>query len=198
MAHLDASGITRLVTDLKDRFATLTSGAVPITQGGTGATTAADAVVNVVDGQHIKPQQISATSDIYTNSGNIYTDSGHINTDSGYIRTRNGNIYTLNGEVSATSGTGASAVTHNLTDKQDQHATATCSLTVAGWSGNAQTATATGVTATNTVIVAPAPASAAAWAAAGVICTAQAAGSLTFTCTTAPTEALTANVLILG
>ncbi len=158
MAHLDATGITRLVIDLKGKFATLTSGAVPIAQGGTGATTAAGAATNVVDGQALAPASVTAT-----------------------------------GEVSATSGT----TTHNLTDKQDQHATATCSLTVAGWSGNAQTASATGVTATNSVIVAPAPASAAAWAAAGVVCTAQAAGSLTFTCTTAPTEALTANVLIL-
>ena len=158
MAHLDASGITRLVTDLKSRFATLVSGAVPVAQGGTGATTAAGAVENIVDGQALAPASVAAT-----------------------------------GEVSATSGT----TTHNLSEKQDQHSTATCSLTVAGWSGGSQSATATGVTATNTVIVAPAPASAAAWAAAGVICTAQAAGSLTFTCTTAPTEALTANVLIL-
>ena len=162
MAHLDATGITRLTIDLKGKFATLVSGAVPIAQGGTGATTAAGAVTNVVDGQALAPASVAAT-----------------------------------GEVSATSGTGASAVTHNLSEKQDKHKTATCSLTVAGWSGNAQSATATGVTATNTVIVAPAPASAAAWAAAGVLCTAQAAGSLTFSCTTAPTEALTANVLIL-
>ena len=158
MAHLDASGITRLVIDLKGKFATMVDGAVPIAQGGTGATTAAGAVTNVVDGQALAPASVAAT-----------------------------------GEVSATSGT----TTHNLSEKQDQHSTATCSLTVAGWSGNAQSATATGVTATNTVIVAPAPASAAAWAAAGVLCTAQAAGSLTFSCTTAPTEALTANVLIL-
>lgn len=33
---------------------------------------------------------------------------------------------------------------------------------------------------------------------AGVLCTAQEPGSLTFSCTTAPTAALTANVLVLG
>lgn len=90
------------------------------------------------------------------------------------------------------------AKSHTHSGYQTQHTTATCSLTVAGWTNNEQTVSAAGVTATNTVIVAPAPASAAAWAAAGVVCTAQAAGSLTFTCTTAPTAALTANVLILG
>ena len=82
--------------------------------------------------------------------------------------------------------------------KQPQHSTATASLTVNGWSNNSQTASATGVTASNDVIVSPAPASAADWAAAGIVCTAQGAGTLTFTCTTVPTSALTANVLILG
>lgn len=69
-------------------------------------------------------------------------------------------------------------------------------LTVAGWSNNTQTVTVTGVSATNTVFVSPAPASAADYAAAGIICTAQAADSLTFTCTTVPTNAITVNVVI--
>lgn len=71
-------------------------------------------------------------------------------------------------------------------------------LTVAGWSNNTQTVTVTGVTATNTVFVSPAPASAADYAAAGIVCTAQAADSLTFTCTTVPTNAITVNVVIMG
>lgn len=71
-------------------------------------------------------------------------------------------------------------------------------LAVADWSSNTQTITVTGVTATNTVFVAPAPASAADYAAAGILCTAQAANSLTFTCTTVPTNAITLSVVILG
>lgn len=71
-------------------------------------------------------------------------------------------------------------------------------LTVAGWSNNTQTVTVTGVTATNTVFVSPAPASASDYAAAGIICTAQSANSLTFTCTTVPTNAITVNVVIMG
>ena len=47
------------------------------------------------------------------------------------------------------------------------------------------------------VIVAPAPDSLEAYAAAGVRCTAQASGKLTFTCQSVPTAALTVNVVIL-
>ena len=71
-------------------------------------------------------------------------------------------------------------------------------LTVAGWSNNTQTVTVTGVTATNTVFVSPAPASVADYASAGINCTAQGTDSLTFTCTTVPTNAITVNVVIMG
>lgn len=75
---------------------------------------------------------------------------------------------------------------------------ATPVLAVADWSLNTQTITVTGVTATNTVFVAPAPASAADYATAGILCTAQATDSLTFTCTTVPTNTITLSVVILG
>lgn len=91
-----------------------------------------------------------------------------------------------------------SAVNTAVGNKQDKHATAAVSLTIAGWSGNAQTVSAAGVTANNTVIVAPAPGSADAYGKAGVKCTAQAAGTLTFTCNKTPEAALTVNVVILG
>lgn len=70
-------------------------------------------------------------------------------------------------------------------------------LVVANWSNNSITVTATGVTASNNVIVSPAPASQSAYTAAGVICTAQATDSLTFTCTTTPSSDLTVTVLII-
>jgi len=71
-------------------------------------------------------------------------------------------------------------------------------LTVVGWSSNTQTVTVTGVTASNTVFVSPAPASASDYASAGIICTAQGTDSLTFTCTTVPSNAITVNVIIMG
>ena len=71
------------------------------------------------------------------------------------------------------------------------------SLTVAGWSSKKQTISVAGVTASNCVIVAPAPASQEAYVAAGIKCTTQASGKLTFTCQSVPTAALTVNVAIL-
>lgn len=85
-----------------------------------------------------------------------------------------------------------------VNNRQERHKTASVSLTAAGWSDNAQTVSVADVTANNTVIVAPAPDSQDAYTAAGVKCTAQAAGTLTFACTEAPADDLTVNVVILG
>lgn len=74
----------------------------------------------------------------------------------------------------------------------------TASLPAASWSSNAQTVSVTGVTASNHVIVTPAPASFVEWGECSVRCTAQGAGTLTFACEEVPTNALAANVLIVG
>ena len=71
-------------------------------------------------------------------------------------------------------------------------------LAVNDWSSNTQTVNVTGVTANNIVFVSPAPASASDYASAGIVCTAQGSGTLTFTCTTVPSNAITVNVVILG
>ena len=71
----------------------------------------------------------------------------------------------------------------------------TATLTTAGWSSNSQTVTVSGVTASNTVIVSPAPTSYGEYSVCGVYCSAQAANSLTFTCSETPSGALTVNVL---
>ncbi len=77
----------------------------------------------------------------------------------------------------------------------------TVTLAAASWTEGTDSATqtvnVTGVTATNSVIVQAAPASREAWLEADVYCSAQGAGTLTFTCEAAPESALTANVLIL-
>lgn len=72
----------------------------------------------------------------------------------------------------------------------------TPTLVVADWSSNTQTLTVQGVTASNVVLVSPAPASAADYASAGIVCTAQNTNSLTFTCVTVPSNAITLNVVI--
>ena len=73
----------------------------------------------------------------------------------------------------------------------------TATLTVAGWSSaNTQTVNVTGVTADNAVIVSYAPSSKDDYIAADVYCSAQGSGTLTFSCNTIPTVAITVNVLI--
>ena len=74
----------------------------------------------------------------------------------------------------------------------------TVSLVVADWSSSTQTVTATGVTANSSVVVSPDPTSLDDYVAAGIVCTAQAANSLTFTCDTTPTSAITVNVLSIA
>ena len=77
--------------------------------------------------------------------------------------------------------------------------TLTLTLTTAGWSsGLQQSLSAAGVTASNLVQISAAPASYTEYASCGVYCSTQAAGSLTFTCTTKPTNALTVNVIVWG
>ena len=71
-------------------------------------------------------------------------------------------------------------------------------LPAAGWSGKTQTVSVAGVTASAVVQATYAPACRAAWIDADVYCSAQGAGTLTFTCDTVPTAALTASVVIIA
>ena len=73
-------------------------------------------------------------------------------------------------------------------------------LTATGWNANAKTQTVSvaGVTATSNCIITAAPDSYMAYAEAGVRCTAQGAGTLTFACETVPTANVAANALIVG
>lgn len=74
---------------------------------------------------------------------------------------------------------------------------ATITLTAAGWSNGSQTVTVTGMTATGVVLVSPDPTDQSAYTSAGILCTAQAADSLTFTATTTPTADIDVNVVML-
>lgn len=69
-------------------------------------------------------------------------------------------------------------------------------LTAANWSSNTQTVNVAGVTASNAVIVSAVPASYLSYSEFGVYCSAQGAGTLTFTCDSAPDIDLIVNVLI--
>ena len=73
----------------------------------------------------------------------------------------------------------------------------TATLAVADWSSNTQTVTVSGVKADSVVFVSPAPASASDYASAGILCTAQAADSLTFSCTQTPSSAIVVNIVCM-
>lgn len=80
---------------------------------------------------------------------------------------------------------------------EGKHTSSTVTLTSSGWSGNLQTVSVSGMAATLDIVVSPAPASQEAWGKAGVYCSAQGTGTLTFNCKSVPTASLTANILIL-
>lgn len=73
----------------------------------------------------------------------------------------------------------------------------TITLTAAGWSSNTQTVSVTGMTATGVVMVSPDPADQSAYTSAGILCTSQAAGTLTFSCDTVPSGDIDVNVVML-
>lgn len=77
------------------------------------------------------------------------------------------------------------------------HTTRIITLEVANWSLDSQTVTVNWVTSSNTVIVAPDPASLDDYTEWWVVCSAQWTNSLTFTCTTTPSNDITVNVIIL-
>ena len=99
----------------------------------------------------------------------------------------------------AKGGTGATSAAEARTNlgAESKHTSSTVTLTSSGWSGNLQTVSVSGMAATLDIVVSPAPASQEAWGKAGVYCSAQGTGTLTFTCKSAPTTSLTANILIL-
>ena len=73
----------------------------------------------------------------------------------------------------------------------------TVTLATANWSSNTQTVNVTGITATGVVFVSPDPTDQADYTSAGIICTAQAAGTLTFTCDSVPSGDIDVNVVCL-
>ena len=82
---------------------------------------------------------------------------------------------------------------------ETKHTTKTATLTVSGWgTSNTQSVSVAGVTANNTVLISPDPSSQEIWGKAQIVCTAQAAGKLTFGCKKVPTAAVIANIIILG
>ena len=99
-------------------------------------------------------------------------------------------------------GNGAGGVSEAVkgTDYAGPSVGVSVTLSASGWDADAKTQTVSvaGVTATANCIITASPDSYMAYAKAGVRCTAQGAGTLTFACETVPTANVVANVLIIG
>lgn len=80
---------------------------------------------------------------------------------------------------------------------QAKHKPQTGILTLSNWSSLSQTISVSGVTEDNTIIPAPAPDSYSAYIDAGVYCSSQSSGALTFKCFYTPEKNLNVNILIL-
>lgn len=100
-------------------------------------------------------------------------------------------------KIAAWTGLSSSYSNWTLTLSSSQ-STISVTLTTNGWSSNTQTVTATWVTSSNTVIVSPDPNSMSDYTSSGVSCSAQWTDSLTFTCSSTPSNAITVNVAILN
>lgn len=96
-------------------------------------------------------------------------------------------------------GSGDTAVPNKAYVDSKSPTSVTITLSSSSWSSNTQTVTVSGVSATETAqLITPTPAiaSQSAYYEAGIMCTGQAANSLTFTCQTVPTSNLTVYVVI--
>ena len=108
-----------------------------------------------------------------------------------------GTVTLVAGDINTSSG---DSVETALNNKAGKSTGVSVTLSASGWNADAKTQTVSvaGVTATANCIITAATDSYMAYAEAGVRCTAQGAGTLTFACETVPTADVAANVLILG
>lgn len=79
-----------------------------------------------------------------------------------------------------------------------QHSSTSVSLGASNWSSMTQAVTVGNITTNSSIIITPAPESHDSYGEAGVYCSEQSDGTLTFVCNETPTVDLTVNVLILN
>ena len=203
LATVATSGSYNDLTN-KPTIPTVGDGTITITQGGVTKGTfttnqSGDTTIDVdAGGGSGLPDQTGNAGKFLTTDG---TDASWGNSV-GTILPLVGNLYELGGLIkqwsivwarnigyhSVPSGTGPLAVIGVNT---------TITLAAADWSSNTQTVSVTGMTATGIVMVSPAPADQSAYTSAGILCTAQAANSLTFSCDTVPAGDLSVNIVML-
>lgn len=146
---------------------------------------------------------VPSTDPAYQNNAKYYKDlaqaasGGGVLSVNGKTPNDSGTVTLVAGDINTSSG---NSVETALNNKAEKSTGVSVTLPASGWDADAKTQTVnvSGVTASANCIITSAPDSYMAYAEAGVRCTAQGAGTLTFACETVPSEDLTANVLILG
>ena len=146
---------------------------------------------------------VPSTDPAYQNNAKYYKDlaqaasGGGVLSVNGKTPNDSGTVTLVAGDINTSSG---DSVETALNNKAGKSTGVSVTLQASGWDAdaNTQTVSVSGVTATANCIITAAPDSYMAYAEAGVRCTAQGAGTLTFACETVPTADVTANVLILG
>lgn len=145
-----------------------------------------------------------------TNVSAFTNDAGYLTTHQS-IKTINSTSMVGTGDVSVqptlVSGTNIKTVNNNsllgsgnidIQSGSDISATQV-QISVADWSATTTcTKSVTGVTASNSIIVSPDPSSITDYVSSGVYCSAQAAGTLTFECSSTPSSDIWVNVMIVG
>ena len=146
---------------------------------------------------------VPSTDPAYQNNAKYYKDlaqaasGGGVLSVNGKTPNDSGTVTLVAGDINTSSGDSVEAALNNKAGKSTG---VSVTLSASGWDSDAKTQTVSvaGVTATANCIITAATDSYMAYAEAGVRCTAQGAGTLTFACETVPTSDVSANVLILG
>lgn len=223
--HMDGSRITGLADPVEEGDAVSKSAlearlqkTVPVANGGTGATTAAEARANLgaapsgyglgeTSSRFVSWDTIDAvkTFGLYRVANDVYTldtEEGPVAIATPFLRVEgwDENFLTQTAfPLDGASTTYKRVCVSGVWQKWRRLPNLIClaaDLPAGGWSDNCQTVSISGVTAYNTVLVSPAPASFGAYCQNNVRCIAQEAGALTFACDSVPAD-LTVHVLIL-
>lgn len=219
ITSITKTGTSGLVDTYTITYTNGTTTTFTVTNGQNGTGSVADVWqngVSVLDGSTAKVVVPTKTSDLTNDSGfvtSVPTKTSDLTNDSGYITssalpTKVSDLTNDAGYITGytetdpvfTASPAHGITSANITEWNGKAtvSSVSVSLAVADWSSNSQTVSVTGVTASNSVIVSPAPASIDDYVAGGIKCTAQAAGTLTFTCTTTPSTAISVNVLVVS
>lgn len=188
-----ASGLTQEQAD--DRYLRLTGGTIEVDATVSAALT----LKNTKSTGAVSDVNRSPYLNFETGNGKVvneYIDFGSGRAEVSFYDVENDDFVAITGLLDPVDG--ADAANKSYVDSKAP-TSVTVTLTTSGWSSNTQTVTVSGVVASETAqLITPTPAiaSQSAYYEAGIMCTGQAANSLTFTCQTVPTSNLTVYVVI--